>query len=161
MPKKVFLASDHAGFELKSAIGVFLQERGFTIDDLGPATYDIEDDYPDTIAPLARAVAAEPGSFGIVFGASGQGEAIVCNRVKGVRAAVYYGPASAKATDGQGQSLDILKLSREHNDANVLSLGARFLSQADAKDAVLLWLNTAASTEERHARRVKKIDEGY
>lgn len=145
--KKVYLASDHAGFELKEALVSHLSERGFMPEDLGPFTHEPTDDYPDTIAPLARKVAGEPGSFGIVIGGSGQGEAMVCNRFHGVRAAVYY-----------GGNVDILKLSREHNDANVLSLGARFLSIEDAKEAVLTWLNSSFPGEERHVRRIQKLD---
>jgi ribose 5-phosphate isomerase B len=145
--KKIYLASDHAGFELKEALLPFLGERGFMPEDLGPFTLDPQDDYPDTVVPLARRVAAEPGSFGIVIGGSGQGEAIACNRFKGVRAAVYYG---GKA--------DILKLSREHNDANVLSLGARFMTAEEAKEAALAWLLTNFSGDERHARRIQKLD---
>lgn len=145
--KKVFLASDHAGFELKEALISFLGERGFEVEDLGPKTYDKNDDYPDTIAPLARAVATNPGSVGIAIGMSGQGEAIVCNRHKGIRAAVYYGAHQ-----------EVLTLSRQHNDANVLSLGAKFLTQEEAKEAVVQWLATDFSGEERHRRRIAKID---
>jgi ribose 5-phosphate isomerase B len=145
--KKVYLASDHAGYELKSALSAFLSERGYDVQDLGPSNYDAADDYPDTIAPLARAIAEDASAFGIAIGGSGQGEALVCNRVKGVRAAVYY-----------GGNLDIVKLSREHNNANVLSLGARFLSQDEAKEAVHLWLTTDFTNDERHVRRVHKLD---
>ncbi|MDE1924614.1 MAG: RpiB/LacA/LacB family sugar-phosphate isomerase [Patescibacteria group bacterium] len=145
--KKVYIASDHAGFELKEALTAFLTERGFSVEDLGPFTYDKDDDYPDTIAPLARAIADDKAAFGIAIGMSGQGEAMACNRYKGARAAVYY-----------GGNKDILKLSREHNNANVLSLGAKFLSQEEAKEAALEWLNTGFSGEERHARRIAKLD---
>lgn len=145
--KKIYLASDHAGFELKEALLPFLTERGFMPEDLGPFTHEPEDDYPDTITPLARKIASEPGSFGIAIGGSGQGEAMVCNRFKGVRAAVYYGGKP-----------EILKLSREHNDANVLSLGARFLNIEEAKTAVLEWLGANFSGDERHARRIQKLD---
>jgi len=156
--KKIYIASDHAGFELKSALSAFLTEHGYEITDLGPATYDEGDDYPDTIGPLAREVGDDTTRVGIVIGGSGQGEAMVCNRVKGVRAAVYYGPAPARATDGQGHPLDILKLSREHNNANVLSLGARFMTQEEAKEAALFWLEAGFTNEERHARRIAKLD---
>ncbi len=145
--KKVFLASDHAGYELKSALGVFLTEHGYTVDDVGPSSYDAADDYPDTIGPLARAIADEQSAMGVAIGASGQGEAMVCNRTGGVRAAVYY-----------GGNKEILTLSRQHNDANVLSLGAKFLSQEEAKEAVLLWLQTDFSNEERHVRRIAKLN---
>ena len=146
--KKVYLASDHAGFELKEALVSYLSENGFMPEDLGPFTHEPADDYPDTVLPLARKIAGEPGSFGIAIGGSGQGEAMVCNRFKGVRAAVYY-----------GGNLEILPLSREHNNANVLSLGARFLSPEEAKTAALTWLNAAYSAEERHARRIGKLDQ--
>jgi ribose 5-phosphate isomerase B len=145
--KKVYIASDHAGFELKSALGAFLGERGYIVEDLGPHNYELADDYPDTIGPLARAIADDKTAFGIAIGYSGQGEAMVCNRTNGVRAAVYY-----------GGNKDIITLSREHNDANVLSLGAKFLSQDEAKEAVLLWLETPFSNEERHVRRISKLN---
>jgi ribose 5-phosphate isomerase B len=86
------------------------------------------------------------GNKGIVIGGSGQGEAIAANKVKGVRAAVYY-----------GGSLDIVKLSRTHNDSNILSLGARFLTQEEAIEAIKVWLETPFNNEERHKRRIKKI----
>lgn len=132
---------------MKSALSAYLSERGYIVEDLGPANYEPLDDYPDTIGPLARAVAGDKTAFGIAIGASGQGEAMVCNRMNGVRAAVYY-----------GGNTDILKLSREHNNANVLSLGARFVSQEEAKDATLAWLETDFSGEERHARRIQKLN---
>ncbi len=144
---KIFLGSDHAGFGLKNAIAEMLREKGHNISDLGDQEPNPEDDYPDFIFPVARAVAADPESRGIIFGGSGQGEAMTANRLKGVRAAVYY-----------GGSKDILTLSREHNDANILSLGARLLSEAQAKEAVELWLTTPFSNEERHVRRIKKLD---
>lgn len=143
---KVYIASDHAGFALKQSLVVFLRAEGNDVEDLGPSIYIEEDDYPDTIAPLAQHVAQNKGSFGIAIGGSGQGEAIVCNRVPGVRAAVYY-----------GGSHEILTLSREHNDANVLSLGARFVSEAEAHEAVSLWLKTPCSGDERHVRRINKL----
>jgi ribose 5-phosphate isomerase B len=144
--KKVFLASDHAGFELKEALIPFLTERGYEIDDLGPHTFDKNDDYPLTIGPLARAVADNKEALGIAIGLSGQGEAMEANRSAGVRAAEYY-----------GGTMEVIKLAREHNNANVLSLGAKFISQQEAKDAVLLWLQTDFSNEERHARRVEEL----
>lgn len=144
---KVFLASDHAGYELKEALVPFLTERGFEVEDLGPLEYKADDDYPDYLLMLGRYVADAKGSMGIGIGGSGQGEAIAVNRVKGARAAVYYGGPE-----------EIVKLSREHNDANVLSLGARFLTQEQAKNAVTLWLNTPFSQEERHIRRIAKLD---
>jgi ribose 5-phosphate isomerase B len=147
MPKKIFLASDHAGFELKEALIPFLRERGYEPEDLGPFTNDPADDYPDTVLPVALRIVDARDAKGIVIGGSGEGEAIVCNRIHGVRAAVYYGGGK-----------EVLKVSREHNDANVLSLGARFLSQEEAKEAVELWLKTPFSGEERHSRRIQKLN---
>ena len=147
MTKKVYLASDHAGFELKEALNAFLSERGFEVEDLGPSTYNKDDDYPTTMAPLARAVAGDKEAFGIGIGGSGQGEAMALNRTPGVRAAEYYGGAT-----------DVIKISREHNNANILSIGARFVSQEEAKDAVILWLMTPFSGEERHARRIAELN---
>ncbi|HVV15280.1 MAG TPA: RpiB/LacA/LacB family sugar-phosphate isomerase [Candidatus Paceibacterota bacterium] len=143
---KVFLASDHAGYELKEALTPFLAERGFAVEDLGPSSLDPNDDYPDYLGSLGRKVAENKGSFGIGIGGSGQGEAMAVNRSLGARAAVYYGGPE-----------EIVKLSRQHNDANVLSLGARFLSADEAKKAVELWLATPFSGDERHARRIQKL----
>ncbi len=144
---KIFITSDHAGYELKSKLVEFLKGRGHEVDDMGPHQLAPADDYPDMVAPLARAVVLNPGSFGIVLGASGQGEAISANRIWGARTAVFYGGPS-----------EILKLSRQHNDANILSLGARFVDAKAAMAAVELWLATPFSHEERHARRIDKLD---
>ncbi len=144
---KIFLASDHAGYELKEALTVYLRERKYEVEDLGPTTLDPNDDYPDYLRLLGAHVSSEPGSMGVGIGGTGQGEAIAVNRVKGARAAVFYGGPD-----------EILKLSREHNNANVLSLGARFISQEEAKAAVLLWLTTPFSNDERHIRRIAKLD---
>ena len=145
---KIYFASDHAGYELKTALVAFVAELGYEVDDLGPHEYAEGDDYPDTIMPLAKAVAKEPaGVFGIIIGGSGQGEAIVANRVRGVRAGVYHGGALA-----------VVEKMREHNDANVLSLGARFLSEEEAREAVRLFVETPFSEDERHVRRIAKID---
>lgn len=143
---KIFLASDHAGFELKQKLVEHLQAKGREVTDLGPAELNPTDDYPLTIAPLAKKVAKTKGAMGIAIGGSGQGEAIEANRTKGVRAVVFY-----------GGSHEIIKLSRQHNDANVLSLGARFITAAEAAAAVDLWLATHFSHDERHARRVKEL----
>ncbi len=145
--KKIFLASDHAGFALKNSLAQFLSEHGYEVEDTGPHTFDPHDDYPDFIIPLAEKVAQSKDYFGIVVGMSGQGEAMAANRIIGARAAVFY-----------GGDVETLKLSREHNDANILSLGARFVPDADAQYAVLLWLSTSFSGEERHARRIVKLD---
>ena len=157
---KIHLAADHAGFELKEKIKEFLAGLGHEIIDHGAFEFNADDDYPDFIRPTAEAVANDPESRGIILGGSGQGEAMVANRLRGVRAAVYYGPAFAKASDGQVASEEIIKLSREHNDANVLALGARFISGQIALDIVKLWLDTKFSDEERHKRRIQKIEGG-
>lgn len=145
---KVFIGSDHAGFSLKQELISFLEGLGYHVHDKGAAEYNEVDDYPDFVKEVAKEVAALPDQVkGIVIGKSGQGEAIAANRFKGVRAAVYY-----------GGEREILKLSREHNDANVLALGAGFLTEHQAKEAVRLWLQTNFSSEERHVRRIRKID---
>lgn len=144
----IYLASDHAGFELKSALIVFLKEQGHEVEDMGPHICEAHDDYPDYCIPLAQKVAAGAGSFGVVIGLSGQGEAMAANRVRGARAAVFY-----------GGSEEILVLSREHNDANILSLGAKFVSVEDAKKALSVWLETKFSGDERHIRRTEKLDQ--
>lgn len=144
---KIFIGTDHAGFELKEALVLFLKTLGHDVEDMGAHTFEALDDYPDFIRPAAEAVAVNPDSRGIILGGSGQGEAMCANRVKGVRAAVYYGGA-----------VDIVILSREHNNANILSLGARFIEEDEAKEVVRVWLETPFSTDEKHARRIKKID---
>jgi len=144
----IYLASDHAGFELKEKLKGWLKELGYSISDEGAFSLVPDDDYPDYIRIAAKQVASDPdNSRAIVIGGSGQGEAIVCNREKGVRAAVYY-----------GGPLEIVTLSRLHNNANVLSLGARFVTVSQAEEAVKLWLNTEFPAEERHVRRISKID---
>ena len=144
---KIFIGTDHAGFELKEALVVFLRELGHEVEDLGAHTYEVLDDYPDFIRPVAEAVARDTASRGIILGGSGQGEAMCANRVRGARAAVYY-----------GGPVDIAVLSREHNDANILSLGARFVDEDEAREVVRVWLATPFGGEEKHARRIAKID---
>ena len=155
----IYLGSDHAGFELKEKLVEYCEELGFDAVNLGAFSYDGEDDYPDVIAPVARAVSKDASdgivSRGIILGGSGQGEAIVANRFQGVRAIVYYGEADP---DEEGEILDIITLAREHNDANVLSLGARALSDETAKDIVQRFLSISFSEDERHSRRIAKID---
>ncbi|HEX5774397.1 MAG TPA: RpiB/LacA/LacB family sugar-phosphate isomerase [Candidatus Paceibacterota bacterium] len=145
MPK-VYLASDHAGFALKQALIPYIGTLGHAAEDMGAHEEVSGDDYPDYVLPCAERVAAEAGSFGIVIGGSGQGEAMAANRVRGARAAVFY-----------GGNPEIPQLAREHNDANILSLGARFASEEEAKEAVRAFLATPFSGEERHARRLGKF----
>lgn len=145
---QVYIASDHAGLELKTILREFLIADGRTVTDMGPMELNPTDDYPDFIKPLAEQVAKEEGSFGIAIGGSGEGEAMSANRVPGARAAEYY-----------GGTLDIVRLAREHNNANILSLGARFLNEEAAKEAVALFLSTPFSEDARHVRRIEKLDE--
>ncbi|OGZ95362.1 MAG: ribose-5-phosphate isomerase, partial [Candidatus Sungbacteria bacterium RIFCSPHIGHO2_01_FULL_47_32] len=127
----IYLATDHAGFELKEMLKQYLLELNYEVKDFGAFELDIDDDYPDFIRLAAEAVSKNPKDKAVILGGSGQGEAIVANRYKGVRAVVYYGGSSK-----------VLTLSRVHNDSNVLSLGARFLTEAKAKRAVKIWLET-------------------
>ncbi len=146
--KKIFIASDHAGFELKGKLIDLLEDLGYVVQDEGPYSLDEADDYPDFISKAAKEVSNDPqNSLGVVLGGSGQGEAMVANRFPNVRANVYY-----------GVNLDSIKFARLHNDANVLSLGARFMSEDEAKVALKTWLDTAFSGEDRHIRRIKKIE---
>ncbi len=143
---KIYFASDHAGFHLKNYLKDRLNDHGYDIEDCGAFDFEPLDDYPDFIIPAAIKVSNLENSRGIIVGGSGQGEAMAANRIQGVRAAVYY--------DGP---LDIVKLSRSHNDANILSLGARFMSSKKALKIVKLWL-----VEEfeggRHENRINKLD---
>ncbi len=161
---KIYLASDHAGFEMKGAIKEYLMylELGYEIIDMGTNEYNQYDDYPDFVIPMAKAVAEEQGSMGIIFGGSGQGEAMCANRISGIRAGVFYGqmqPTSGVDLEGveSNDSFEIVKLMRSHNDANILSIGARFVSVDEAKFACELFLNTKFSGDERHVRRISKF----
>jgi len=145
MSKTIVLATDHAGFELKEHVKKFLLEKGFEIKDFGALEYDSQDDYPDFIIPASKFI-SENKLIGIIFGGSGQGEAIAANRIKGTRAVVFYnGPD------------DIIKLSRSHNNANILSIGARFVDNQRAEEIINLWLSTTFE-EGRHQKRINKLD---
>lgn len=149
----IYIGTDHAGFALKEILVPYVQSLGYEVVDCGDVVPNETDDYPDFIAPVAKAVALNPDHIhGIILGGSGQGEAMVANKFPHVRAVVYYGEPSMF-----GKS-DIITLSREHNDANILSLGARFISVSLAKKAVKKWLETKFSNAERHVRRIKKIE---
>lgn len=159
---KIALSTDHAGLELLKRINQLLISKGHECIDFGPQELNPADDYPDFITPAAQAVSSGQCEVGIILGGSGQGEAIAANRVPGVRCALYYGPATAvEAIDASGTTstdqFDILRLSRQHNHANVLSLAARFLNWEDMQKALTIWLETPYSDEERHVRRVKKL----
>lgn len=148
---KIYLATDHAGFELKEKVKVYLEEKGNEVYDCGALTLESGDNYPEYISRAAEKVHAdamhEP-AMAVIFGGSGQGEAIVANRYRHVRAIVYT-----------GGNLELVKLGREHNDANVISVGARFVTENEAKQAIDLFLATPFSHDERHAERVIQIDE--
>ena len=144
---KIHLATDHAGLELKEKVKLYLSDLNYEVIDHGAYEYDALDDYPDFIFPCANAVSNDPESKGIILGGSGQGEAMAANRVKGVRAAVFYnGPD------------EIIKLSRQHNNANILSLGARFMSEEEMYKIIGVWLSTDFESG-RHQRRIEKLDE--
>ena len=173
----IYLATDHRGYELKEKIKTWLTEWGFEFEDTGAFKYDENDDYPDFVHKAAEKVSADPeNSKAIILGGSGQGEAMVANRYKGVRAAVFYGPILARgsikrsllkifapdigyiAADVLKKKLDeVVKLSREHNNSNVLSLGTFFIDEVIAKREIKLWLETPFSNEERHSRRIAKF----
>lgn len=162
---KVFLGTDHTGFEIKNKIKKFLEKEGHDVVDCGALRFDKDDDYPDFIGGAAENVSQDPeNTRGIVFGGSGQGEAMVANKYKGVRCALFYSKAvPAQAVDVTGKKsedpFEILKLTKGHNKANVLSIGIRFLSEEDILKAVKIWLDAPWPTEERHLRRVRKIEE--
>ncbi len=144
---KIYIGTDHAGFELKEKLVPFLKELGYEVEDKGAFSFVESDDYPDFVKPVAEAISNDSDAKGIVLGSSGEGEGIATDRFPHVRTAVWY-----------GGNMEPLKLSRAHNDANVLSLGARFISEEEAKGAVKLWLKTPFSGDERHVRRIGKID---
>jgi ribose 5-phosphate isomerase B len=161
---KIALSTDHAGFQALTTLQAYLEGQGHECVNFGPNHLDMADDYPDFIIPAAKAIASGECEVGIIWGGSGQGEAMAANRVKGARCAVYYGPATAvQAINAEGQAaqddLEILRLSRQHNNANMLSLAARFLTPVQIQQAVEVWLATPHTTVERHENRIKKLDE--
>lgn len=160
---KIYFAADHAGFAQKQMLLSFVRgELGHEAVDCGALELDPNDDYPSIIAKAADALSHDAAegidSRAILLGASGQGEAMAANRFRGVRCAVYYGAPAGTQIDLSGRDLDMLTSTREHNDANALSLGARFLSDDAAKAAVRAWLATDFSGDERHVRRIEGLD---
>ncbi len=142
---KIYIGTDHAGFDLKEELIRFLEDSGYEVEDMGAYEFSATDDYPDFVFPVAKVVAEDAENRrGIILGGTGIGNGILANKVKGIRAGVVYDEYSAK-------------MSREHNDANVMTLGARTLTVNKAKKLVKLWLNTPFSNEERHKRRIDKI----
>ncbi|MCE9541447.1 RpiB/LacA/LacB family sugar-phosphate isomerase [Candidatus Kaiserbacteria bacterium] len=165
---KIYFAADHAGFDLKSVLMQFVQGttiRGVMHEavDCGAFELDKADDYTDFVGRASKLLsddaAAGVESRAVVIGASGQGEAMAANRFPKVRCALYYGEPAKKQTDMSGHELDMLSSSRQHNGANALSLGARFLSIDEAKQAVLQWLSAEPAAEDRHLRRIAKLGE--
>lgn len=156
---KIYIGTDHAGYVLKEKLVSFLKVQGHEVIDKGAFDYNENDDYPDFISKVARAISEEPDDStkvrGIILGGTGQGEAMVANRFPHVRAIVYYGKVTPVVEDESG----ILARSRAHNDANVLSLGARYFTEEDLVEIVNYWLHAPYSGEERHVRRLKKIDD--
>jgi ribose 5-phosphate isomerase B len=138
---RVHIGSDHAGFELKNFLVSALIDDGHDVVDHGPEVYDAEDDYPIFCIPAAEATVAEPGSLAIVIGGSGNGEQIAANKVAGTRAALAY-------------NLDTARLGRQHNDANVMGIGARMHSEEEALEMARIFLSTPFSGDPRHARRI-------
>jgi ribose 5-phosphate isomerase B len=158
----IYLATDHAGFEMKEKVKEYLKAEGMKVKDCGPESFVATDDYPDYISLAAQAIAKNPKDRAIIFGGSGQGEAMVANRYKGVRATVYYGPEKPLGSvEGEGTEsndpYEIIRLSRSHNDANILSIGARFVGIEEAKEVIKLWLKTPFSNNPRHLRRINKF----
>ncbi|CAM3428365.1 Ribose-5-phosphate isomerase B [Stackebrandtia soli] len=143
-PMRVYLGSDHAGFDLKAALVAHLTGRGIDVVDVGPHTFDPDDDYPAFCLETARRVVADPGSLGVVMGGSGNGEQIAANKVDGARAALAWSPETAR-------------LAREHNDANLIGLGARMHSESDALAIVDEFVAVSFSGENRHSRRIGQL----
>lgn len=144
----IHVAADHAGFELKNVVKAWLLLEGFSVIDNGTCELDQEDDYPDYVSLAAAAVSKRPTTTkALIFGGSGQGEAMLANRYPQVRATVFYGGDPA-----------IVTLGREHNDSNILSIGARFVSHDEAKNVIWLWLMTPSSEKEKYLRRIKKAE---
>jgi ribose 5-phosphate isomerase B len=141
---RVHLGSDHAGFELKAKVALWLRQLGHEPVDHGPHAFDGDDDYPAYCLRAAHDVVSEPGSLAIVIGGSGNGEAIAANKVKGARCALVHSEETAR-------------LAREHNDANVMSLGARMISDEEALRFVDLFVSTAFGGDARHARRIAQL----
>ena len=144
---KIYLSGDHAGFKLKEKLKIYLEKKGYSVEDCGPFQFNSEDDYPDFVIPMAKKVAKDKDSRGIIMAGSGQGETIAANRINGARCALFY-----------GGNPNILKLSKSHNNSNILSLGARFLKYDEVIKAVNIWLKAPFSNATRHKRRLKKIE---
>ncbi len=142
---RLHLGGDHAAYDLQRALVAWLGEQGHDVVDHGPVRYDDQDDYPVFVLRAAEGVAQDPGSLGIVLGGSGNGEQMAANKVRGIRAALCYTP-------------ELARLARQHNDAQVISLGGRFTSLDEAKEMVQAFVDTPFSGVERHQRRLDMVD---
>ncbi|WP_412541924.1 ribose-5-phosphate isomerase [Longispora sp. K20-0274] len=143
---RVYLGADHAGYELKTHLASVLTKEGYEVVDCGPHAYDAEDDYPPFCIDAGERVVADPGSLGVVIGGSGNGEQIAANKVVGVRAALAW-------------SVETAQLAREHNDANVVGIGARMHTLDGATEIVSAFLTTPFSGVDRHIRRISLISD--
>lgn len=153
---KIFVGSDHAGFGLKEKLVPYLKELGHEVEDKGAFEYKEDDDYPDYIIPVAREVSRRPNDVrGIVFGGSGQGEGMAANKFRNVRATVFYGERGCIVTEEQES---IIKISRADNNANLLSIGVRFVTEEEIKIAVKEWLDTSFKNEDKYQRRILKME---
>src|SRR4051812_20771592 len=141
---RVHIGGDHAAYELLGALVSFLESEGHEVTNHGPHTLDPEDDYPVFVLRAAEAVAADPGSLGVVLGGSGNGEQMAANKVAGIRAALCYDD-------------DLARLAREHNDAQVISIGARMTTPEQARSMVEVFVTTAFSQDPRHVRRLEMV----
>jgi ribose 5-phosphate isomerase B len=142
---RVHIGGDHAAYDLKCTLVTFLQEKGYDVVDHGPQYLDLEDDYPVAVLRAAEAVSGDIGAFGIVLGGSGNGEQMAANKVKGIRAALGY-------------DVELAELARTHNNAQVLSIGARMNTPNEAKAMVEAFLTTEFSGDQRHARRLAMVE---
>lgn len=160
---KIVIAADHGGFDFKEKVKKFLIKEGYTVEDYGAYEFDKDDDYPDFISKAAEAVSKDPeGTRGIIFGRSGQAEAMLANKFRNVRCALFYAPAvPVGAADVAGRvsadPFEMIRLTREHNNSNMLSLGGAFIKEQDLLKVVKLWLDTPFPGHERHVRRIEKI----
>ncbi len=160
----VALTCDHTAYEQLGELAVFIESLGHHCINFGPKTLNKADDYPKLIDSAAEAVSKGECQMGIILGGSGQGEAMAANRHEHVRCAVFYGPSVPRhAIDVEGNTsrdpYEIVKLSRQHNDANMLSIASRFVAFDEMKHVIKLWLETPFSDEPRHERRIKELDE--
>lgn len=159
---KIFIGADHAGYTLKGLLKAYLTELGHEVEDKGAYEFVEHDDYPDYVSAVTESVVSTPESVGVVLCGTGQGEIMVANRIPGIRAALFYGPMLPKSPveiNGRESTdpYEIVRLARLHNDANILALSARFISEDEAREAIQIFLETKFSGEERHVRRLSKF----